>query len=166
MTDRDSADAAVTIGRVRPEDDAPLARIVRAGMAEHGVCGGPDDDLEIDAISRAFAGPRSAYFVARRRARVLGGGGIGPLSGGPADACELRKMYLAPGARGAGTGRRLLAACLEAAREAGYRSCRLATMTRMERARRLYERVGFRRVETPIPGTGHAGCDRWYELDL
>ena len=165
MTDRESADGAVTIGRVRPEDDAPLARIVRAGMAEHGVCGA-DDEPEIEAISRSFAGPRSAYFVARRRARVLGGAGIGPLPGGPADACELRKMYLAPGARGAGTGRRLLAACLETTREAGYRRCRLATMTRMERARRLYERAGFRRVETPISGTGHAGCDRWYELDL
>lgn len=160
------ADDAVAIVPVGPADDEPLARIVRAGMAEHGVCRGTDGDPGIEAISRAFAGPRAAYFVARRGARVLGGGGIGPVPGGPDDICELRTMYLDPEARGAGTGRRLLAACLEAARAAGYRTCRLATRTGMERARRLYERAGFRPVETPIPGTGEAGCDRWYEIAL
>jgi putative acetyltransferase len=166
MTEPGADDRTVVIVPVRPSDDEPLGRIVRAGMAEHGVCVGTPGDPEVDAISRAFAGPRAAYFVARRGTRVLGGGGIGPLPGGPDDACELRKMYLDPEARGAGTGRLLLAACLEAARAAGYRTCRLATMTGMERARRLYERAGFRPVETPIPGTDHAGCDRWYEIAL
>lgn len=166
MPETAGLDGGVTIGPARPADDDALASILRAGMAEHGICGGPADDPEVAAVSRAFAGPGAAYFVARRGAEVLGGGGIAPLPGGPADACELRKMYLAAEARGAGTGRRLLEACLGAARNAGYRTCRLATMERMERARRLYERAGFRPVDMPIPGTGHAGCDRWYEIEL
>lgn len=157
---------AVAIRPVRAADDAALAAIIRAGMGEFGLCGGPADEPEVDAISRAFGGPRSAFFVAEADGRVLGGGGIGPLAGGPDDACELRKMYLAPDARGRGAGRRLLEACLGAARARGYRTCRLATLGRMERARRLYERSGFLPAEEEIRGTGHAGCDRWYSLDL
>jgi putative acetyltransferase len=166
MPEMPPSDAPPSIRLARPADDPVLAAIVRAGMAEFGICGGPADDPEVDAMSRAFGGPRAAYFVAESGERVLGGGGIGPLPGGPDDACELRKMYLAPEARGLGAGLRLLEACLAAARARGYRSCRLATLARMERARRLYERAGFRPVDAPVPGAGHAGCDRWYALDL
>jgi putative acetyltransferase len=152
---------------VRPDDDDDLARIIRSGMAEFGICGvGPDDDAEIASISSAYAPPRAAFFVVEYSGRVLGGGGIGPISGQSEKICELRKMYLVPEARGLGAGRRLLDACLDFARHAGYRTCYLATLERMTRARRLYAGSGFERSHRELPGSAHLGCDTWYEREL
>lgn len=58
--------------------------------------------------------PRSAYFVAIDDRRIVGGGGVAPLQGGPHDVCELKKLYLLPEARGRGIGQALLTRCLNA----------------------------------------------------
>jgi putative acetyltransferase len=136
-------------------------------MAEFGICdGGLDSDPEIASISSAYASPRAAFFVVGSSGRVLGGGGIGPIPGQPEDICELRKMYLVPEARGLGAGRRLLEACLDFARQSGYRTCYLATLERMTRARQLYAGFGFKRSHRELPGSAHLGCDTWYERTL
>ena len=157
----------LTFRRVRASDDLALAAIIRSGMAEFGICGeGPASDPEVDSISAAYAGQRAAYFVVEAGGRVLGGGGIGSIEGTPEDICELRKMYLRPESRGLGAGRRLLVLCLDAARDRDYRVCHLATLGRMEGARRLYDRAGFRLLDHEVPGSGHLGCDTWYSLEL
>ncbi len=157
----------LTFRRVRASDDLALAAIIRSGMAEFGICGeGPASDPEVDSISAAYAGPRAAYFVVEAGGRVLGGGGIGSIEGTPEDICELRKMYLRPDSRGLGAGRRLLQLCLDAARDRDYRVCHLATLGRMEGARRLYDRAGFQLLDHEVPGSGHLGCDTWYSLEL
>ena len=157
----------VTFRAVRPTDDPALAAIIRSGMAEFGICGeGPASDPEVTSISTAYSGPRAAYFVVESGGRVLGGGGIGPITGSPDNVCELRKMYLSPESRGLGAGWRLLELCLDAARECGYDRCHLATLARMDRARRLYDRAGFRQLDHEVPGSGHLGCDTWYALEL
>ena len=157
----------LSLRRVRPDDDADLARIIRSGMAEFGICAaGPVGDPEIASISSAYAAPRAAFFVAENAGRVLGGGGIGPIAGQPEEICELRKMYLVAEARGLGVGRRVLEACLEFARQAGYRTCYLATLERMTRARRLYAGFGFERSHRELPGSAHLGCDTWFEREL
>jgi putative acetyltransferase len=152
---------------VRPSDDAGLAAIIQAGMAEFGICGaGPGTDPELASISEAYAGPRAVYFVALQDGALLGGGGIGPIAGEPPDVCEVRKMYLRPEGRGHGAGGRLLELCLDAAREIGYRRCHLATLHSMHAARHLYARAGFRQLDHEVPGSGYLGCDTWYSLEL
>ncbi len=149
-------------------DDAQVAAIIRAVMPEFGAsgCGFAINDPEVDWMSRAYAGPRSAYFVLRRDGRVLGGGGVAPLEGGGADTCELRKMYFLPEARGLGAGTAMMERCLEAARAFGFRRCYLETLTGMDAAMRLYERSGFRRIDGPMGATGHGGCNTFYLRDL
>jgi putative acetyltransferase len=152
---------------VTPADDGALARIIREGMDEFGICVSDEvPDPELRSISAAYGAPRSAYFAAEFEGRVLGGGGIGPIEGQPEEVCELRKMYLVRDARGLGAGRCIMEACLDAARDSGYTRCFLATLESMERARRLYAGFGFRRSAHPLPGSGHLGCDTWYSLDL
>lgn len=154
---------------VRKDDDSALARVIRAVMEEYGATGPGSSyhDAEVDAISDAYAGGGAAYFVVAEGERVLGGGGVGPLAGDATGrTCELRKMYFLPEARGRGLGRRVVGLCLEAAREAGYRTCYLETMSSMKEARRLYERTGFRPTARPLGDTGHFGCDAWMSLDL
>jgi putative acetyltransferase len=149
---------------VRTEDDAAVGSVIRRVMTEYGAVGEGYSivDPEVDGLTAAYSGPRAAYFVATRDGVVVGGAGVGPLRGGPADVCELKKMYLLPEGRGLGLGRELMAACLAAARAAGYARCYLETLDRMADARRLYEQNGFAPLSGPMGDTGHSGCNGWY----
>jgi len=153
---------------ITPLDDAAVARIIRSVMPEFGA-DGPGfaiHDPEVEAMSRAYGGTGSAYFVVEEGGVVLGGGGVAPLADGPDGVCELRKMYFLPALRGQGQGRRLLELCLESARALGYRRCYLETLTGMDAAQGLYERAGFTKLCGPLGATGHHGCDRWYAKEL
>ncbi|MDC0747434.1 GNAT family N-acetyltransferase [Polyangium mundeleinium] len=153
---------------IRPEDDPAIAAIIRAVMPEFGA-DGPGfaiHDPEVSAMSVAYSGPRSAYFVVEMDGRVVGGAGIGPLEGGDADTAELRKMYFLREARGKGMGERLLQHILGVARERGFARVYLETLTGMDSAMRLYERLGFRRLDRQLGSTGHHGCNRFYMRDL
>jgi len=149
-------------------DDAAMAAIIRTVMPEFGANGSgfAISDPEVDWMSCAYAKPRHAYFVVELDGKVLGGGGIAPLSGGDVDTCELRKMYFLPDARGIGAGMAMMTRCLAAARDAGFSQCYLETLTGMDAAQRLYERSGFRRIGGPMGATGHGGCNTFYLLDL
>jgi putative acetyltransferase len=169
MSDARSAEPDVLIRPIARGDDAAMAAIIRAVMPEFGAsgCGFAINDPEVDWMSRAYAAPRSAYFVVEDAGgQVLGGGGVAPLEGGDADTCELRKMYFLPGARGRGIGSALMARCLHSARGFGFTRCYLETLTGMDAAMRLYERSGFQRIDSPLGATGHGGCNRFYLLAL
>ena len=153
---------------IEARDDSTMARIIRTVMPEFGATGSgfAINDPEVDWMSQAYAAPRSAYFVIERDGVVLGGGGVAPLAGGDDDTCELRKMYFLSGARGIGAGAAMMERCLGSARGFGFRQCYLETLSGMDAAMRLYERSGFRRIETPLGATGHGGCNTFYLLTL
>jgi putative acetyltransferase len=153
---------------IGPEDDAAVAAIIREVMPSFGACG-PGfalGDPEVDHMSACYAQPRSAFYVLEEAGRLIGCGGIAPLTGADAGTCELRKMYFLPEARGRGLGERMLRLCLDRARELGYQRCYLETLTGMDAAMRLYQRLGFRLLPGPLGNTGHFSCDRQYLLEL
>jgi putative acetyltransferase len=157
-----------TIRTVRKEDEPSVAAIIRSVMPEFGA-DGPGfalHDPEVDHMFEAYDRPGARYLVLEADGRVVGGGGVAPLDGGAEGVCELRKMYFLPEARGQGWGQRLLAQCLEAARELGYARCYLETCTGMDAALRLYGKMGFHPLCSAMGATGHGGCDRFYVLDL
>ena len=153
---------------IEPRDDAAVAAIIRSVMTEFGACGAgySINDAEVDGMSASYAAPRSAYFVWELDGRVVGCGGVAPLSGGDAGTCELRKMYFLPEARGRGLGAPMLERCLDAARGFGFTQCYLETLASMEAAQRLYTKFGFRPLSLPMGSTGHLTCNRWYVLNL
>lgn len=59
---------------------------------------------------------------------------------------QLRLLYVEPGMRGAGLGTRLVQACIDHARLAGYKGLELWTNSVLLAARHLYQRFGFRIV--------------------
>ncbi len=160
--------AAYSIRPIARGDDAAMARIIRSVMPEFGA-DGPGfaiHDPEVDALSAAYAAPRSRYYVVELGGAVAGGAGVAPLQGGDAATCELRKMYFLPELRGRGAGAELLALCLATARDFGYLRCYLETLDSMQRAQALYRRFGFMALASPLGATGHFGCNRWYLLNL
>lgn len=148
---------------IRAADNPEVARIIRHVMTEFGAVGKDYSiaDPEVDMMFEAYPAPGAAFFVVERAGRILGCGGMGPLSQGPPNVCELRKMYFLPELRGTGMGAELLTVILEAARRAGFRSCYLETLEHMHQARRLYRRNGFEEIAAPLGDTGHSGCNFW-----
>ena len=63
---------------------------------------------------------------------------------------RLRLLYVEPFARGHGIGRRLVEACVDFAKGAGYEAMTLWTHTVLEGARRIYAAQGFAIVATEI----------------
>jgi len=166
---RAKALADVSFRPIQARDESEMARIIRSVMTEFGAVGRGFSigDPEVDEMHRAYSADRCAYFVAERGGQLIAGGGIAPLrdSGGD-DVCELRKMYALPEARGLGVGRGLLDRCLAMARESGFRTCYLETLEHMDRARALYEKLGFLALDGPMGDTGHYACNGWFALEL
>ena len=75
-------------------------------------------------------------------------------------------MYFLKEVRGTGLGERLLRHCLQVAKELGYCTCYLETLTGMDAAQKLYRKVGFQTLCAPMGATGHRGCDRWFAMEL
>ncbi|MFN3240743.1 MAG: GNAT family N-acetyltransferase [Planctomycetota bacterium] len=155
---------------VRPSDDAAVAAIIRDVMTEHR-CSGDGfaiHDPEVQAMTAAYRGAGSGYFVVVRDDVVYGGAGYARLDGSsPDDAvCELRKMYFRPETRGLGLGRALLSLLLDEMRQAGYRRCYLETTSWMDRAQNLYRKAGFAAQPHAEGATGHHGCDTFYSREL
>jgi L-amino acid N-acyltransferase YncA len=94
----------------------------------------------------AFRDRGAAVFVAEEEGRVIGFASFGPSRDGDAgpEVGEIPAIYVDPTVVGAGVGRALLDAAIEAMREAGYRRATLWVLEANAHARRFYERAGWR----------------------
>ncbi|RYG42474.1 MAG: GNAT family N-acetyltransferase [Chitinophagaceae bacterium] len=144
-------------------DNVHIARIIRDTLAEFGANkpGTVYFDDTTDDLYKLFQMPRSVYYIALAGNEIVGGAGIFPTPGLPADTCELVKMYLLPHVRGMGLGRKLIEKCLAFAEEAGYRNVYLETMPELKQALQVYKKLGFEYLAGPMGNSGHTGCSLW-----
>jgi GNAT superfamily N-acetyltransferase len=132
-------------GRIDSGDGAVLAAAMRAEMRELY------DGLDIDSPDMPKAGPAQmnppagAFLVGYLDEIPVCCGGLKRLD---QQACEIKRMFVAPQARRRGVARALLAAIEERARELGYTIARLDTGPRQPHAQALYEAQGYRSVES------------------
>jgi putative acetyltransferase len=151
----------ITIRKIELKDNVVLASIIRTSLAEFGANkpGTVFFDDTTDHLFEVFQTTGSTYFVAETGGEVLGGAGIYPSEGLPAETCELVKMYLRSEARGKGLGKLLIDKCLEFAEDFGYRQVYIETMPELKKAVSVYEKFGFEYLDGPLGNTGHFGCD-------
>jgi putative acetyltransferase len=151
------------IRQIRASDNKILASIVRNTLAEFGANhpGTVYYDPTTDALFELFQQKGSIYYVAEMDGEIVGGAGIYPSNGLPANTCELVKMYLLPQARGKGLGKMLIDKVLAFARDEGYRFVYIETMPELKKAMSVYEKFGFQYLNAPMGNTGHTGCSIW-----
>jgi putative acetyltransferase len=151
------------IRSIQVTDNPLIAAIIRNTLAEFGANkpGTVYFDASTDELYELFQKQGAVYFIATLDNEVVGGGGIYPTEGLPADTCELVKMYLLPQARGTGLGRTLIEKSLDFAREAGYKQVYLETMPELKQALKVYAKFGFEYLKGPMGNSGHTGCSLW-----
>ncbi|HUQ23390.1 MAG TPA: GNAT family N-acetyltransferase [Gaiellaceae bacterium] len=123
---------------VRPLTDA-LADELLERYGEVGPGGEPNPQV--------FAPPDGHFVVALEDERAVACGGLVRYDDREG---EIRRMYVAPSARGSGLGRKVLAALEDAARLRGYEWLRLETGDHQPEALGLYASAGFE----PMPSYG------------
>ena len=112
-----------------------------------------DFESELRSLPGAYAPPNGLLLLADVAGELAGCVAVRPLEAG---ICELKRLYLRSAYRGAGLGRGLAEAAINAARQIGYARIRLDTLPEMQAAQRLYESMGFYDIppyyDNPIPG--------------
>ncbi|MBF4615086.1 GNAT family N-acetyltransferase [Curtobacterium sp. VKM Ac-1376] len=105
-----------------------------------------------------------AVLVARLDDRVIGCIGVVPTTPG---VFELVKMAVSPDHQGHGTGRKLITAALDRARELGARRIDLESNAQLASAVHLYESFGFRHLrEDELIPSPYVRADVHMTLDL
>ena len=142
-TDAHGEPLAVTVRSARPHDASTIAALHEAAV--HGERGRGDyDDRQIDAWARS-PGPADLADRIRTRHFLLAEAGAAAVGYAQldVDASTVRSVYVNPSGQRRGTGRRLVHAVLDAARDA--RLDRLELDASLNAAG-FYEKLGFRQT--------------------
>ena len=151
------------------DPDSDLARaVLRAYMLDvaSSYHGRPATDAEVDAAladepGDDLAPPHGLLVIATDAdGATLGCAGLALLAG---TVAEVRKVYVAPTARGRGLGQRLVGEVERLAAVHGRTQVRLDTRADLVEARRLYARLGYDEVEAFNTGPY---AEHWFAKDL
>jgi GNAT superfamily N-acetyltransferase len=134
---------------IRPANDADLDTVrtlLREYAAELAVdLRFQDFENELRALPGKYGKPLGgALLIGERDGEPLGMVALRSLDEG---VCEMKRLYVRPNGRGAGLGRSLAEAIIAEAKQLGYWAMRLDTLLQLAAATRLYESLGFRRIQ-------------------
>jgi GNAT superfamily N-acetyltransferase len=123
---------------------SPASDLLAAMVAEMDVLYGAVDGAGSPSATPAdFAPPGGTFLVGFDAGEAVCAGGVKRFADGVA---EIKRMYVAPSARGRGLARTLLGALEDAARGLGYAVVRLDTGPRQPHALALYASAGYGEV--------------------
>jgi DNA-binding MarR family transcriptional regulator/GNAT superfamily N-acetyltransferase len=153
--------SAVEVAVRSPADPAARA-CVRAYFEELGrrFDRGFDPGQSLPAGDQEMTLPAGLFLVATLHSEAVGCGGLKFHGSGPA---EVKRMWVAPAARGLGLGRRLLSELEAHAAAHGVTMLRLETNGSLAEAISLYRTSGYREVD---PFSDEAYAQHWFEKIL
>ena len=157
-----------SIRKINKEDNPEVAQLIRAVFDEMDIpkVGTAYEDPYLDLMYEEYNKARSVYYVVENNGKIVGVAGIAPLVNESETICELQKMYFLPEARGIGIGSEMMEVCLQSGKNFGYEKCYLETMPFMLDAQKLYKKVGFEYICSPMGSTGHTSCPVWMLKNL
>ncbi len=148
------------VNEARIPDDLPLVRLLFREYADGlgvDLCF-QDFENELAGLPGKYARPTGGLWLATHGADAAGCVAFRPFDSSTA---EMKRLYVRPGFRGYGLGRRLIDQVLTSAKQARYRRICLDTMPSMADAIRLYQSFGFTPIEpychNPVPGAMFLG---------
>jgi len=158
---RSSPAPAVEIVEVQPDSTDALHCLARyyAEIADR-FDGGFDPILSSAPSLDEFAPPSGTFLVVSCNGAPVGCAGF---KQDTPSAAYLKRMWIAPEARGLGLGKRLLEAVEEKARSLGYRTMRLETEQSLTEAQQLYRSSGYVEV---APFNDELYAHHWFEKTL
>lgn len=112
---------------------------------------------EMSALPGDYAAPGGGLLLAEVAGAAAGCCAFRPLHDTDhLNACEMKRLFVRRAFRGFGLGRLLVEHTMTLARQAGYSTMLLDTLSDMEAARALYQEAGFVEVapyyHNPLPG--------------
>ncbi|MGH3880410.1 MAG: GNAT family N-acetyltransferase [Actinophytocola sp.] len=134
--------------QILPYDHADSVALIAQVQQEYLVRYGAEDLTPVDPAE--FAPPLGLFLVAYLDDRPVACGGWRVHNGPDGPEAELKRMYVAPAARGRGVARAVLAELERTAVEAGYRRMVLETGIHQPEAIALYTSAGY--LEVPSFG--------------
>ena len=164
--------------RVDPSPDAVLIHVTAPGSDAGRAAlrayiydvasrfyGRPASTAEVEAALREdpsddLAPPSGLFWVAREHGTVIGCAGLRLL---PEGVGEVKRVFVAPTARGRGLGRRLMGEVEQGAREQHRSVLRLDTRADLVEARTLYASLGYHEVPAFNAGTY---AEHWFAKNL
>jgi GNAT superfamily N-acetyltransferase len=112
-----------------------------------------DFGAELDELPGRYAPPEGRLALAILSGDAVGCIALRRLDG---DSCEMKRLFVRASARGSGVAVTLIQWLFSEARSQGYSRMLADTLPTMHAALRLYERFGFKRIDsyspTPTPG--------------
>lgn len=146
----------IVIRLIEEEDNAVVARILRASVEEHEApkVGTFYDDPHTDRMYQTFRRTDAEYWIIECNGAVWGGGGFYPTIGLPDGYAELSKFHFRPELRGKGIGKYLLRLIEKRAFKAGYTHLYIVSYHQFGNAVAMYEKCGYRHIERALDQSG------------
>lgn len=156
----------IQIRELTRQDDPFIKEIIQSVLKEYhdDLPGTAYYDPELGELSKYYATPNRKYWVVTINDKVVGGCGVAQFD--DLGTAEVQKLYLLEQTRGLGIGKKLVQLCEITARELGYSSLYIETLSNMPEALSLYEHLGFVKLSHSKGGTQHNACDVWLEKKL
>jgi GNAT superfamily N-acetyltransferase len=130
--------------QVIPADQPPATDLVAAMVEDvSALYGRIDVPGAPTATPQELSPPGGAFVAVFEDGRPIAGGGVKRLD---AQACEIKRMYVVPEARGRGVAKAVLRGLEDAARARGWTTLRLETGPRQPEALGLYTGSGYRPI--------------------
>ncbi len=119
-----------------------------------------DFDRELEHFTVEYAAPKGAFILAEDQGQFVACIGVRQFAD---EVGEVKRLYVAPAARGRGLGRVLVELVITRARQLGYGSLLLDTLPFMKEAQALYLSLGFQPTTAyrfnPIEGSAFLRLD-------
>jgi GNAT superfamily N-acetyltransferase len=158
-----ASDTEVCIREFQPGDEAAFRSLNEEWITRYFRLE-PKDEKVLADPQETILGAGGKIFFAIAGARHLGCCAL--LRTGE-DEFEVAKMAVIPASQGAGIGRKLLHAVIEAGRSAGARSLYLETNHTLKPAIRLYESMGFKHLpSSQITPSQYERADVYMKINL